>query len=196
LRLNQKSSANNRAIHIPKTIDCLRNQSSHSNVLSSPRWWNKEHEYHLCLKRKESRKRVSRTRNSPFPQKTTRWWGWRQIRSVEFMLKGQIVIHGLSVCSLYLATHGRMDSSTALDRSRFLPPNLSMVLNLSFFSSSSGSSTRIRPISITYYQFFARFARVRSSSNKQIAICRLMLSFPLSLYINPFAYPRNILYAY
>jgi len=40
-------------------------------------------------------------------------------------------------------------SSTALDRSPFLPPNLSMVLSLSFFSSSSGMSTPIRPISIT-----------------------------------------------
>jgi hypothetical protein len=58
-------------------------------------------------------------------------------------------------------------------------------LNLSCFSSSSDSSTLILPISITYHQFCARFARVRYSSNKQIAICQLSLPFPLSLCINP-----------
>jgi len=50
---------------------------------------------------------------------------------------------------LSLFTHVLMASSTALDRSPFLPPNLSMVLSLSSFSSSSESSTLIRPISIT-----------------------------------------------
>jgi hypothetical protein len=48
-----------------------------------------------------------------------------------------------------LATHVLTASSTALDRSPFFPPNLSIVLNLSFFSSSSDSSTLIRPISTT-----------------------------------------------
>jgi hypothetical protein len=66
------------------------------------------------------------------------------------------------------ATHVLTASSTALDKSPFLPLNLSMVLNLSFFSSSSGSSTQIRPISITKFYFCARFARVRCFSNKQI----------------------------
>jgi hypothetical protein len=61
-----------------------------------------------------------------------------------------------------------------------------MVLNLSFFSNSSESSTLILPILITYYQFCSRFARVRCCSNKQIAICQLSLSFLLSLCINPF----------
>jgi len=51
----------------------------------------------------------------------------------------------------YLATHVSTASSTALDRSPFLPPNLSIVLNLSFFSRSSDSSTLIRPISTTNF---------------------------------------------
>lgn len=48
-----------------------------------------------------------------------------------------------------LVTHIFTASSTALDRSPFFPPNLSITFNLSFFSSSSGMSTQIRPISIT-----------------------------------------------
>jgi hypothetical protein len=66
-----------------------------------------------------------------------------------------------------------------------------MVLNLSFFSSSSESSTLIRPISITNlfcicFNLCARCARVRCSSNKQIAQCQVLLLFLLSLYIHPF----------
>jgi len=52
-----------------------------------------------------------------------------------------------------LATHVFMASSTALDRSPFFPPNLSMVLNLSFFSSSSESSTLILPITLPTISF-------------------------------------------
>ena len=52
-----------------------------------------------------------------------------------------------------LVSHSFMASSTALDKSPFFPPNLSMAFNLSFFSNSSESSTVIRPILITDYQF-------------------------------------------
>ncbi len=92
----------------------------------------------------------------------------------------------ISVVYSSLAIHVFTASSTALDKSPFLPPNFSMVLNLSCFSSSFDSSTLILPILVTFYHFCARFARVRYCSNKQIAICQLSLSFPLSLYINPF----------
>ena len=62
---------------------------------------------------------------------------------------------------LSLATHVLTASSTALDRSPFFPPNLSMVLNLSSFSSLSGSSALIRPISLTNHnQFLYIYARV------------------------------------
>ena len=46
----------------------------------------------------------------------------------------------------YFAIHVFTASWTARDRSPFFPPNLSTVLNLSCFSSSSGRSTLIRPI--------------------------------------------------
>ena len=52
----------------------------------------------------------------------------------------------ISVVYSYLAIHVLTASSTALDKSPFLPPNFSIVLNLSCFSSSSDSSTLIRPI--------------------------------------------------
>lgn len=47
---------------------------------------------------------------------------------------------------MFLMIHVPTASWTARDRSPFLPPNLSIVLNLSCFSSSSGRSTHIRPI--------------------------------------------------
>ena len=46
----------------------------------------------------------------------------------------------------FLAIHVLIASLTALDKSPFFPPNLSIVLNLSCFSSSSEISTHIRPI--------------------------------------------------
>ena len=54
----------------------------------------------------------------------------------------------------YLVTHFIMASSTAFDRSPFFPPNLSIVLNLSFFFNSSESATLIRPILITNHTNF------------------------------------------
>ena len=57
-----------------------------------------------------------------------------------------LLIYFYVICSS-LATHVCMASSTALVRSPFLPPNRSMVLNLSSFSNSSGISTYIWPIS-------------------------------------------------
>jgi hypothetical protein len=47
----------------------------------------------------------------------------------------------------FLAIHVFTASSTARVKSPFFPPNFSTVLNLSCFSSSSESSTHIRPIS-------------------------------------------------
>jgi len=111
---------------------------------------------------------------------------------------------GIFCSSIYcsLATHVFTASSTALDRSPFLPPNLSMVLNLSVFSSSSESCTLIRPISIiTHYQFllhhfFAR-GRARCFSSKQIDSWRVFLLCLLSFFIHlNFAYPHRVLYAY
>jgi len=55
------------------------------------------------------------------------------------------------------ASHVFIASSTARVKSPFFPLNLSIVLNLSCFSSSSGSSTHIRPIFLFtdfYYRFF------------------------------------------
>ena len=57
-------------------------------------------------------------------------------------------LHSSHTCSPS-ATHFLIASSTALDRSPFFPPNLSITFNLSFLSRSFGISTQIRPILIT-----------------------------------------------
>ncbi len=110
------------------------------------------------------------------------------------------MINGGTFCShIYssLATHAFTASSTARDRSPFLPPNLSTVLNLRLLSNSSESSTLMRPIPITYYQFCARFARVTCFSNKQIGQCQVLLLFLLSFSIHPkFAYTHKMLCGY
>ena len=100
---------------------------------------------------------------------------------MELSLKGRIVICSLFVRYLARATHVLTDSSTALDRSPFLPPNLSIVLNLSFFSSSSGSSTEIRPILITdLLRVFPCFGHDSSESDiLQIARTRQRLILPI-----------------
>ena len=111
---------------------------------------------------------------------------------------------GTFCSSIYfsLTTHVFTASSTALDRSPFLPPNLSMVLNLSFFSNSSESATLIRPISITIHnqfllhRFFAR-GRARCFSSKQIGSWQgfLLCSLSFSIHLK-FAYSYNVLYTY
>ena len=53
----------------------------------------------------------------------------------------------ISVVYSSLAIHVLTASSIALDKSPFLPPNFSIVLNLSSFSNLSGISTYICPIS-------------------------------------------------
>jgi len=96
-----------------------------------------------------------------------------------------------------LATHVFTASSTALDRSPFFPPNLSIVLNLSFFSSSSGSSTLIRPIWITNSIYCTWFARVSICSSRQNSIFQVLLSFQLLLCIQvEFAYQSTVVCDY
>ena len=110
---------------------------------------------------------------------------------------------GRSAGFLYasLVTHVFTASSTALDKSPFLPPNFSMALNRRFFSRSSGISTQIRPIStprhfLCFFNSCARFARVRYLANKQMVLCLKLLLSLLSSLINPLAYPCSMIYAY
>jgi hypothetical protein len=103
----------------------------------------------------------------------------------------------------FLAIHVVIASMTALDKSPFFPPNLSIVLNLSCFSSSPESSTHIRPIfNQLLLEFLCTVRRVRSFSNKRIArfqVSRLflLLSFltHLSL-IHIVYYMLTLLYVY
>ena len=107
-----------------------------------------------------------------------------------------------------LATHVFKASSTALDRSPFFPPNLSIVLNLSSFSNSSESATLIRPTSTTiiFYCFYTihtcqkffclrlMIARLRHARCLMLSVsfvCCFVINFP-----STFVYPLNILCAY
>jgi hypothetical protein len=60
----------------------------------------------------------------------------------------------------FLSIHVLIASSTALDKSPFFPPNLSTVLNLSCFSSSSESSTHIRPTFNQLLSVFVHYSHV------------------------------------
>ena len=92
-----------------------------------------------------------------------------------------------------VVTHVFTASSTALDRSPFLPPNISMALNLSFFSSSSESTALILPTLITNNFFCVPSARF--FSNKQNVLClRCLLLLSSSLF--HLAYLHYILCAY
>ena len=99
----------------------------------------------------------------------------------------------------FLVIHVFTASSTARVKSPFFPPNLSIVFNLSCFSSWSESSTHIRPIfnRLFFYIFCARFTRVRCFSSKRIARSQVSCLFLLSFFIHlQFAYPHNILCIY
>jgi hypothetical protein len=98
-----------------------------------------------------------------------------------------------------LATHVFTASSTALDRSPFFPPNLSMVLNLSSLSNSSGSSALILPIyqpQLISINLFARYTLDVFPISKlpDVECCSCLLRchhFP-----STFAYSRNMICAY
>ena len=94
----------------------------------------------------------------------------------------------------FWAIHVFIASPTARERSPFFPPNLSTVFNLSCFSSSSGRSTLIRPIFITYFfRGFPRFSRGRWCSNKRTARSPMLFLFLLLFYIH-FSSLMNISY--
>jgi len=105
--------------------------------------------------------------------------------------------HLFSIYS-FLLIHVLIASSTALDKSPFFPPNLSIVLNLSCFSSSPGRSTVIRPIfnRLLWLEFCCTVPRVKCSSSKQTAGCQISLLCLLSFFVQPqFAYQLiNIIY--
>ena len=92
-----------------------------------------------------------------------------------------------------VATHVFRASSTALERSPFFPPYVSRALSLSLFSSSSGITAVILPISITY-----DFMRCTLGvSSKQSASCLRWQPFSfLSSFLFHLAYPHYILCAY
>jgi len=101
--------------------------------------------------------------------------------------------------SYSLAIHVFTASSTARVKSPFLPPNFSTVLNLSCFSSSSESSTHIRPIFNRLFCpiFSARFdvSDVLPISELPYAKFHVCFSFHFFIHLQ-FAYPHSILYAY
>ena len=112
----------------------LKNASAH--IFSAP--WHKEHEYDRWLKRKKVEKESFA--ETGLPLRKLLWSvGWRQ---TQHRAEGLVMYVLCSRVYFSLSTHVLTASSTALDRSPFLPLNLSMVLNLSFFSNSSESSTR------------------------------------------------------
>jgi len=85
----------------------------------------------------------------------------------------------------FLLIHVLIADSTALDKSPFFPPNLSMVLNLSCFSSSSGRSTLIRPIFNRQFllEFLCTILSVSRFSNKRIAADQVSYLFLSSFLI-------------
>ena len=87
-----------------------------------------------------------------------------------------------------LATQVFTASSTALDRSPFFPPNLSIVLILNLFSSSLERSTQTRPISITNINSYAGFARVNCvSTAKSRMPCVTIWTIPDSTVVGSIA---------
>jgi hypothetical protein len=107
-------------------------------------------------------------------------------------------------------THVPTASYTARDRSPFLPPNLSIVLNLGCFSSSLGRSMHIRPIlqSSTFDSVFVHDSHVsnvipvRRARNNVFAVFNKLPSedfHACSSYhslVHLLAYSHNILCAY
>ena len=96
----------------------------------------------------------------------------------------------------FLAIHVLTACSTARVKSPFFPLNLSIVLNLSCFSSSSGSSTHIRPIFIhrfLFYQIFcARFDVSEVFPISELPDAKFHVSFCNHFLFTLFAYPRNV----
>ena len=99
----------------------------------------------------------------------------------------------------FLLIHVLIAASTALDKSPFFPPNLSMVLILSCFSSSSGRSTLIRPIlnRLFLLEFLCTARRVKRLSNKRIANDHVSCLFLSSFFHSPeLAYSHITVIAY
>jgi hypothetical protein len=100
-----------------------------------------------------------------------------------------LFLHFLVRIYYSLLIHVSIASSTAFDRSPFFPPNLSIVLNLSDFSSSSEIATLTLPISITNHTNFhilncLQAPQARCFSNKQIVLFRPLVLFLLSFIIH------------